>query len=30
MTIQYDELFIGGSWTSPSSSRTITVVSAST
>ncbi|MBV9312427.1 MAG: aldehyde dehydrogenase [Pseudonocardia sp.] len=30
MTIQYDKLFIGGSWVSPSSSRTITVVSAST
>ncbi len=30
MTIEYDKLFIGGSWTTPSSSNTITVVSAST
>ena len=30
MTISYDKLFIGGGWTDPSSSRTITVVSAST
>src|SRR5438067_1227469 len=30
MTITYDKLFIGGSWATPSSDRTITVIGAST